>query len=185
MEQKEPYIIDIETLKVLFEEHYSPLCEYAYYLVADEDAAKDLVQEFFFYCWQKKEQLRGVEDFRQYAYRAIKNASLNYLKRSKRTRHGSGYFLEQSAGEPEVPVESRQEEEVRSRQLWAAIDRLPEQRKQVFLLGNRDDMSYAEVAEKLGISVNTVKTQMRLAYQFLRVECRWLVGAIIWIYFKK
>ena len=53
-------------------------------------------------------------------------------------------------------------------QLYKALHQLPEQCKQVFTLCCLQDMKYREAADLLGISINTVRTQMGRAYKILR-----------------
>ena len=182
---KKAQIADLYDLETLFRTHYLFLCQTAYYLTGDESTAKDVVQEFFYYCWKKREEIIIAGDFKSYAARAIKNACLNYLKSARRTSLLPEFvFSSQSVSEQTAEKDEEGMEE-RNRELWAAIDRLPEQRRKIFLLSNRDDLSYAEIAARLDISVNTVKTQIRLAYQFLREECRWLLHIISFIFFIK
>ena len=52
--------------------------------------------------------------------------------------------------------------------VWKAVDDLPEQCRVILKLVVLEDMKYSEVAEKLGVSVNTVKTQIKIAYRILR-----------------
>ena len=51
-----------------------------------------------------------------------------------------------------------------------AIDRLPMERRRVFIMSRYDGMTYHEIAEKMGISVKTVENQMSKALKFLRKE---------------
>lgn len=173
---------DRDTFEALFRLHFTGLCLAAYQLVADEDAAKDIVQEFFMYCWNKRMLISLKGEFKNYAFRAIRNASLNYLKKSSKIA-----FFDQEAifasSDPLEESDNREAERKRDAELWAAIDHLPVQRKQIFLMSNRDGYTYAQVAEQLNISINTVKTQIRLAYQYLREECRWLLVILVFIIF--
>ena len=54
--------------------------------------------------------------------------------------------------------------------IQALLNELPESRKQIFISAIINGQSYAEIAETKGISINTVKTQMKRAYAFLRSE---------------
>ncbi|POY37911.1 hypothetical protein C3K47_05125 [Solitalea longa] len=47
--------------------------------------------------------------------------------------------------------------------MLAAIDKLPEKRRKIFLMSNIEGLKYAEIADQLNVSVNTVKTQIKLA----------------------
>lgn len=182
MEIKKAQIADLGELEALFREHYQFLCTAAYYVIGDEEAAKDVVQDFFFYCWKKRDELTINNDFKNYAFRAIKNASLNYLKYARRTTLNPDLVYEAGAQEEVSASQAAEEDNERNRALWAAVGRLPEQRRLIFLLSNEKELTYLQIAGQLNISVNTVKTQIRLAYQFLREECRWLVCLILIIF---
>ena len=52
--------------------------------------------------------------------------------------------------------------------LYQTIDKLPEKCRKVFLMACLNDKTYQEVADELGTSINTVKTQMKTALKFLR-----------------
>jgi RNA polymerase sigma-70 factor (ECF subfamily) len=54
--------------------------------------------------------------------------------------------------------------------LYSALEKLPEQRRRILELAVFESCTYAQIAERLGISVNTVKTQMGRAYRFLKEE---------------
>jgi len=175
-------IADVYEMEALFRKHYHFLCTAAYYITGDESTAKDIVQEFFYYCWKKREEIVIAGEFRSYASRAIRNACLNYLKSSRKTAL-LPEFVYNSETSAEESVQKKEEGlEERNKALWAAIDRLPEQRRLIFLLSNKEDLTYAEIAQRLDISVNTVKTQIRLAYQYLRDECSWLLYLVIFLF---
>ena len=55
-------------------------------------------------------------------------------------------------------------------EMWKALDALPDRRREVFLLSRRHELTYAEIAELLDISVKTVETQMGRALQFLEEQ---------------
>ena len=50
------------------------------------------------------------------------------------------------------------------------MDGLPEKCREIFILGCVDGLSYKEVSEKMGVSVNTVKTQVKVAYKKIKSE---------------
>lgn len=162
---------------VSFEEqfriHYVLLCRAAYYIVVDEDAARDIVQDFFLYCWNKRNDIHITHDFKSYALRAVKNASLRYLQKSGKVQLEEIKVIE--AMSEYFPQEVPGEDDTRNAALWAAVSRLPEQRRKVFLMSTQDGLRYKDIAEKLGISINTVKTQIKLALHFMRKECGWMM----------
>lgn len=175
-----------DLLKQLFHENYSFFCHSAMKIVDDEEAAKDIVQDFFLYCWERKASIRIQGKFENYAYRAIRNASLNYQKRLKKVDYNSDLIRDAA----EVLVHSsdadyKQGQEQREQALWRVIDLMPDKRKQVFLLSQSEGLTYLQIAETLDISINTVKTHIKLAYVFLRKECQWFVMVLGWLFFIK
>ncbi len=55
-------------------------------------------------------------------------------------------------------------------ELYTAINKIPDQRRRILELAAFESLTYKEIAQQLNISVNTVKTQMGRAYQFLKEE---------------
>ncbi len=61
-----------DSFEELFRLHYSALCRIAFAVTEDEESAKDIVQDFFLYCWRRKDELMIRSGFVQYAARAVK-----------------------------------------------------------------------------------------------------------------
>lgn len=180
---------DLSKIEALFKENYSFLCAVAYRVVEDEEVAKDIVQNFFLYCLDKISTITVHASFKSYAFRAVRNASLSYRKKAKKVDYNDELMLKAAAN-----LASQQEQEMHDREimrdqiLWDIIGQMPAKRRHIFLLSNKDGLKYAEIATQLDISVNTVKTQIKLSYEFLRRECRSLIRIIIaigiWIGFN-
>jgi RNA polymerase sigma-70 factor (family 1) len=171
---------DLSKIEVLFKEHYSFLCAVAYRVVEDEEVAKDIVQNFFLYCLDKISTTTVHTNFKSYAFRAVRNASLSHRKKSKRIDYNDE-LLQQTAANlvSHQEQEIQEHETMRDRILWEIIGQMPEKRRVVFLLSNREGLKYTEIAAQLDISVNTVKTHIKLSYEFLRRECQSLIRIII------
>lgn len=183
VDMNQPKSIDPASFEELFRLHYTFLCATACHMLEDEDAAKDVVQDFFLYCWDKRDVIRITQNFRSYAIRAVRNACINYIKRAGKISFDEPEALEHMAKQPEE--DDAEQLAGRDASLWAAIERLPAQRRQIFLLSNRDGFKYKDIADQLNISINTVKTQIKLAYQYLRKECNWMIKLVSVLFFLK
>ncbi|SER01700.1 sigma-70 family RNA polymerase sigma factor [Pedobacter rhizosphaerae] len=173
---------DLSKIEEHFNEHYSFLCAAAYNVVEDEEVAKDIVQNFFMYCLDKISTIAVHTSFKSYAFRAVRNASLSYRKRAQKVDYNNELMLRASANMASYQERDTQEREaIRDRALWEIIEQMPERRKHIFLLSNKDGLKYTEIAAQLDISVNTVKTHIKLSYEFLRRECQQLIRMIILI----
>ena len=153
--------IDIEDL---FRLNYRPLCLYALHYLQDTDMAEDVVQECFTTLWEKLEQGTAVANRRAYLYMSVRNRCLDSLRRkgipteSLKPYDTYGIIDDDDACE-RSHIEAK---------LWTAIDSLPEKCRQVFLMSKRDGLKYEEIAEELGLSVNTVRNQISKALNTLK-----------------
>ncbi len=159
--------MDACEMERLFKEHHALLCLVAFGILKDRDAAKDVVQDFFISYWQKSEAFSHIVSFKAYAIRAVKNLSLLSLKRAKKENTLLHHLNLPDKVEPKVL-----EEVNKFQKLQGLLDKLPESRRQIFMSFVVHGESYSEIAESNGISINTVKTQMKRAYAFLRTESR-------------
>ena len=158
---------NLTAFESLFNTHYKGLCFIAFKIVRSWPAAEDIVQDFFIKCWQNRESIKIQTSFAAYAARSIHNRSINELQKEEvRQKHESGIartFEEQDDYDP-----GHQQIDERYIRLFHAIEKLPAQRKRVFLMVHYEKLKYLDVAEKLNISLNTVKTHIRMAYSSLR-----------------
>ncbi|MGE8426988.1 MAG: RNA polymerase sigma-70 factor [Sphingobacterium sp.] len=173
-------------LDEFFRDHYCFLCHIAVRIVKDSEAAKDIVQSFFLSCWEKKTSIQIQGSFKSYAYRSIRNLSINYLKRAGKVNYDSDYITEASESLAcQTYADRKILENERENGLWKVINQLPDKRKAIFLLSQKEGLTYHQIAENLNISVNTVKTQIKLAYLFLRKECQLLISIIVFLFLIK
>jgi RNA polymerase sigma-70 factor (family 1) len=157
----------ITEYEIMFRQHYPFLCLVAFRIVRDEGAAEDIVQDFFLHLWQRRNETPPINSFQAYATRAVKNGSISFLRKQQTLSD------EQMSAIPDEsnPFEEKEifisGEAITSR-VMEVVELLPSERKKIFLLHVIDRLSYAQIAEKNNISLNTVKTQMKRAYAFIR-----------------
>ncbi|RAJ87594.1 RNA polymerase sigma-70 factor (ECF subfamily) [Chitinophaga dinghuensis] len=156
---------DPAAFEQFFKSTVAGLCAYSWRIVKDRQAAEDIVQEFFSRFWQQRAGLQIQVSPRRYAFRAVHNASLNYLRDNKLV--SEDHLLEELPAD-EDPVERELLLQDRVRQLGQAIAALPPQCRIVFEKVCLEQRKYKEVAEELGISVFTVRNQVSKAYEILR-----------------
>lgn len=175
-EQRNKKSEDLESLpqdkafEQLFKAYYSRLCYFSFQFVKDKVNAEDIVQEAFFKYWDHREELSlnctdaAVKNF---LYSTVRNASLNRIRHDKVV---SNYLeLQDPAPIEEFNIiHSIIRSEVLA-ELHMALDTLPESCQRISKMGYLAGMKNSEIAQKLGISVNTVKTQKKRGLQLLRL----------------
>lgn len=156
---------DLKIFEGLYKDHFAFLSLVSFNITKDKDVAKDVVQDFFIYLWEKEEALNFTISFKAYASKAVKNLSLQYLEKHKTiTLENTKIILQKS----EEQVVFEKAEENKKPKIFTLVDQIPQARREIFMSHIVEGHSYAEIAEMYNISINTVKTQMKRAYAFLR-----------------
>lgn len=155
---------DQEVLKSLFNRYSREMYFYAMGLLNDHLIAEDAIQESFVYIWNHREQLNPTMRIGGYLRQSIRNYIFNYIRHRKiHDRHTENIILEQRFYHEEDPDVSEMLKKIRE-----LIDSLPGNCRKIFLMAVIEGKGYAETAAELNISLNTVKTQVRIAYKKLR-----------------
>lgn len=139
----------------------------AFYLLRDEQEAKDVVQEIFIDLWHRQ-NLEDIRSVKSYLNQSVRNRCLNIMK-SARTRELKEQAWQYTQDTDTVaPEELNMQYEHRTDHLLQAIGELPPKTARIFQLYYLEKKSRNDVAIELGVSINTVKTVLSRALQFLR-----------------
>lgn len=155
--------------KLLFEKYYARLCDFARRILGDEDLAEDVVQDTFV-AFMERSESNHIEEVavRNYLYQSVKNASLNKLRKGKVIEH-----FESNHNFPIVDEEHALVAMIHSEivgEIHYALKKLPEGCHLIIRLGYFEGLNNPQIANKLNISVNTVKSQKQRALFLLRKE---------------
>ena len=160
---------DQTAFELLFHFYYPGLVMYSTQFTTDRTEAEEIVQDFFVRLWQRHPLISLTDSLKSYLFLSVKNGCLNYLKHKKVEEKYIRQMCELSnyhlVYDPDLYLSSELQEKVKQ-----AIDLLPEKCREVFVLCRFEELKYAEVAEKLHISVKTVEMQMSIALKKLRNE---------------
>lgn len=156
----------------LFDAFYERLYAFAAGIVGSKDTAREVVHDVFLKIWERHDDWEIRRSLQAYLYQATRNQALNYAKRHDR-RHAHEATMDDRL-KPVRKTRRTPEDELRLTELaesiWSAIDDLPERRRTTFVLHRQHDMTYAEVAEVMGVSKKTVEHQMGKALKTLRED---------------
>ncbi len=160
---------DREALGALFREHYASLCRFTEAYVGTADAAEDIVQELFAHLWRRRTELHPTGSPATYLFAAARNRALNRLRGAGReARRVERLALEPRGAGP------GSDEGIRVRELADALRRaiheLPERPRACLLLSRAGGLTYAQIADVLGIAPKTVEAHMGRALRRLRAD---------------
>lgn len=151
----------------IYERYHKLLYVLAFKYLKDCDTAKDAVQQIFLKLWESRTLLNIQINLRNYLYTMLKNHLLNEI-RNNYTAMEKNYELAQKTIEHENKILEKLEEEEMNEQLYQAINNLPEQKKIICLYKLEEGLSNQEIAEKMQISIPTVKTHYSQAIKLLK-----------------
>jgi RNA polymerase sigma-70 factor (family 1) len=170
-----------EAFEQLFRTHYPRLCAFAATFLKDKEEAEEIVQTMFCRLWEQRESLDITISVQAYLFRAVRNASLNQIKKTQIRDAYKVMNLEELNNNPEFQPDRTTEKEL-SKRIEKAIADLPEQCRLVFKLSRFEELKYKEIAEQLNISIKTVENQMGKALKRLRLELTDFLAILLLIF---
>lgn len=154
----------IAAYRQLFMEFWSVIRRFLSKMLNDNILAEDIAQNIFMKVWLNREKLDENKSIKTYLYVLAKNEAINHIKRESRSISLSDAVY--------VPLTSETQETLDFRELDGIIRRrialMPSQRRMIFEMSRRENLSNKEIAEKLNISVRTVEKHIELALKDLK-----------------
>ena len=170
---------DRKAFSEVFDHYFSALAAFGYKYVEDRDIAEDMVQEVFISFWEKRKDFEHILAVKSFLYTSIRNKCLNHLKHEAvKKKHESSLAYEMNS---DHEFSGRVIEEEVFNSLHMQIRELPKGAQEIMLLA-LNGLKNPEIAEELGVSVNTVKTQKKIAYSKLKNALEPMVGMVLWIF---
>lgn len=136
--------------------------------VKDEALLEDIFQEVFIALWQCIQQGKDIRAFDSWLYVTSHNLAITAVKRKIKEQaiYAHSYQEILDIYPDEIPDENIQETQYQL--LLAAIEKLPKQKKEAFVLYKMEGLSTAEIAQKMGISTSSVKQYVKQAMLLIR-----------------
>lgn len=166
---------DAKAWRWLYAHHYEVLCRMADDYLCDPFLAESMVEDVIFHFWEMRDTVEIQTSLRAYLVRAVRNRCLNHLS-SKQERCETSFS--------ELPLESldaslffrtsdehplgRLLEKELEEKIIRAVESIPPESRQVFRKSRFERKKNDEIAQELGISVNTVKYHIKRALAILR-----------------
>jgi RNA polymerase sigma-70 factor (family 1) len=177
---------DTNAFRHLFDRYYNVIYSASFRYLKVHELAEDMVQSSFLKIWEKRNSLTHVERFDDYLFRVAHNEMADHFrKHSRRDKHIQRIrelFTEES-GSPEELLISKQKRAL----IADVISNLPPQQQTAYKLSRDEGLSYQEIAERMQLSVNTVKVHISQALKTLKIFFAqhkdeylvWLIGLLV------
>jgi RNA polymerase sigma-70 factor (ECF subfamily) len=161
----------------LFRQYYSALCGIARGYIRSKPVTEEIVNDVFVKFWIHREQIKIRTSVKDYLFRSVRNACIDYLRSEQKARQQTAYLSDNKAtcntlaDLGENPLDYVVGSEMQER-IQKAIDELPERYRMTFKLTRMDDLSYEAAADSMGITKNTVKSNLREVLAILREKLK-------------
>lgn len=150
----------------LYNAYYKSLVAYAMRLIGNQQRGEDIVQEVFVHIYDTRQQFASFPSLRCYLYNSVRNRCVD----DKRHRGVVEVYNKTMASQGEASTEDDEANSYREefyRRLFRLIDAMPLRQRTVFVEAMKGK-SNKEIAEALGVSIDTVKSQKKRGLKMLR-----------------
>lgn len=148
------------------------------YVISDEDA-ENIVQDVFVELWENKEMLNMHINLIAYLFTTTKNKCLNHLRHKLVVQDTATKLQEEYTISLRMNLDSLEtfdnnlfSDQDIEKLINRALDSLPEKCRKIFIMSKIEGKKQKEIAQELNISINTVGTQIAIAYKKLRTELK-------------
>jgi RNA polymerase sigma-70 factor (ECF subfamily) len=159
-------ILSRQEFEQVFDAYYEPIRNFLYYKCSNAELSEDVAQDAFVKLWETRERIDKTS-LKAYLYTIAGNLLINQLKRNQLKFKFLNLQTERSDKQtPEYLIEMQEYDQ----KLQAALSKIPDGAREVFLMNRIDDFKYHEIAERLGLGVKAVEKRMSKALAILRDE---------------
>ena len=159
----------------LIQLYFNPITLYAKSIVLDSELAKEIVQDVFLKIWDTRDSLIIKSSLKSYIYQMTHNLCIDHLRTKANKKNLSLISYDDlkmrldifELEDPDSFFDILFSEQMETA-IHHAIEELPEQCREVFILSRYDLLSYPQISQKLNISLSTTKTQMCRAMNKLK-----------------
>ena len=163
---------DTEAFEEIVREHESMVFSLACYFLRDPSRAEEVAQEAFLRLFQNLGHIESPEHLVQWLRKVTWRCAIDEHRRLSRGRETA------LDGIPEPAAESREGDLLLEGRLRALVASLPPRARMMVVLRYQEDLSLAEIADVMGIPVNTVKSGLSRALAVLRGKCSRVIGDV-------
>ena len=162
----------------LVRRHQTPLFNFALRQVRTPQVAEDVVQETFVRVVQNAADFKHEARFTTWVYTITRNLCIDHLRKKALRKHpsldesrgeeGDGPTLGEQTADPRASVEREATGTELKERIARAVDTLPDEQREVFLMRELANLPFKEIAEITNVPENTVKSRMRYALERLQ-----------------
>ncbi|HSZ31782.1 MAG TPA: RNA polymerase sigma-70 factor [Puia sp.] len=163
----------------IFNEWYAPLVLNAYRITDNQSASEDIAEDAFIKLWEMRDSYSEIHSLKSYLYTMTRNASLNWLEKSKREKQRYNKLAVTEEDAAPGMLENMIFDELMAG-IYSVLEKLPGQCRKVFIMHYVEGKEIREIARELNITTGTVNTHKFRGIHLLQKA---LLGCFIWLLF--
>jgi RNA polymerase sigma-70 factor (family 1) len=166
--------------ELLYKRYYQPMCSHVVKYVGSKEVAEDIVSDVFFQLYSHKTFLEIKTSYRLYLLKTVRNRAYNYLRWDLSRKADLNEASQKPALEEQQPDQISHFEEL-YKDVEEAVNKLPIERRKIYLMQKFEGKKYQEIANELNLSVKTVDVQLTRANKFIRdlLKQKWIISIIL------
>lgn len=174
---------DEPAFRQLFEMYRNRLFNFARQIAHSTVDAEEIVQDIFLKLWENREHLAQVSYPRKYIYTMARNRALDHLTSIARNKKAiQAIYINIAAGNN--PTEELLQAQESQQLIYKALSQLSEKKQTIFWLSRRDGLTHQEIAQRMNMSVQTVKNNLTDTLKYIRIYISGhseLLAIVFWI----
>lgn len=153
---------------VLFDRYYDLLHTFAKHIVKDSCVAEDIIQNVFVKMWMRKERINSKLSVRNYLLVAVRNELFDYMRLRYNLLRSDINDALLDIADSDTDIYDYVDVRERAGFIDSAMRSMPDKRREIFAMRYDRNMTNAEIAHALNLSVRTVEKHMDLAIKQIR-----------------
>jgi RNA polymerase sigma-70 factor, ECF subfamily len=151
----------------LFYRYHQKLFFFSLKVLKSNDLSEEIVQNTFIRIWTTKERIDEELNFESYLFKIAKNLIIDHLRKAATERahiNQVGASQQTYANDTEDIVNYNELKEISNE----IVETMPDQQRTIFKMSREQGLSHDEIAQKMGISINTVKVHVYNSLKYIR-----------------
>lgn len=172
---------DEKAFRTIFNKYHNRLGSHLFCVTKSHELAQEVVQDIFLKIWINRTELTHIRNFRAYLYVMSKNHALNCLQNNALEKTLTTALDDNQ----DFQTDEVTEENDKYLLIDEAIDHLPPQQKQVYLMSRHERLNYKEIAARLSLSRETVKKYLQISSESITTYIRkkLIISILFFTYF--
>jgi RNA polymerase sigma factor (sigma-70 family) len=159
---------DLDKMGLLFDRYNRPLFGYLFHSTGHRLESEDLVQTVFYRMLKYRQSFSETGEFRAWMYQLARNALIDSAKKRSRTVYEEDIATASELYQKNENLEENLHENEAAQLLQKALNKLPDDQRELLLLSKFQELPYREIAEIMGTSEGNIKVKIHRAINELR-----------------